>query len=58
MPSRIHDSIQDGVQDILDDMVDTNFLTWNQRKRLKVNVGTSQFPPVYYSKHYILIIDI
>ena len=41
MPSLIHDSIQDGVQDILDDMVDTNFLTWDQRKRLKINVGTS-----------------
>ena len=45
MPALIHDSIQYGVQDILDNMVDTNFLTWNQRKILKIKVGTSKFPP-------------
>ena len=42
-PTKLHNSIQYAVQDILEHMVDTNFLSWNQFKRLNIAVGTGEF---------------
>jgi len=41
MPTPIHDSVQCVIQDVFNNMVDTNFLSWNQRKKLMTKVGTT-----------------
>jgi hypothetical protein len=57
MPTPLHNSIQLAIQDIFEDMVENHFLSWQQFRRLKLEVGTSEFHSHLF-RLYMLIIDV